>query len=226
MSAEEKRDWIETFIGGALGVAAIVAAVCEYRLGDGGAMAGMLKDVFGTAVVVVLLLFAVMPKWKPRNLDKLLEREVETWGKQNVPMIFKSTVTKDSKCIQRFSILQNPQKKYTKLILEKENLDIDALAHHPHETGRFLDIPDYAEMIQNEFQVEIIMNQSHFQKIEGIDQTINDLSLAINQICKNVKATTNAGIIKLQCEKIASKYDVYAFVETLNFVLDVVKVIA
>ena len=51
---DEKQEWIEVFVGGACGLIAIIAAIVEYCLGENGALAGLFKDVFGTAVVVFL----------------------------------------------------------------------------------------------------------------------------------------------------------------------------
>ena len=89
MNTDERKDWIETFIGGTFGAIAIIATIVEFALGDNGAIAGMLKDIFGTAVVVVLLIMA-MPKRKPKNVAVVLEKCVEKWGADNAPLIFKA----------------------------------------------------------------------------------------------------------------------------------------
>ena len=86
MSSDERNDWIETFVGGACGVIAILAAVIEYILGDNGAVAGMFKDIFGTLVVVVLLI-AAMPKRRKFNFEERLPAALEEWTKANANMI-------------------------------------------------------------------------------------------------------------------------------------------
>ncbi len=86
MSVDERKDWIETFIGGACGIAAIIAAIVEYALGDNGAIAGMLKDIFGTLVIVVLL-FAAMPKRQKLNFEERLTTALEEWMDNNSNMI-------------------------------------------------------------------------------------------------------------------------------------------
>ena len=86
MNPDEKKDWIETFVGGAFGIVAILAAVVEYALGDNGANAGMIKDVFGTLVVVVLL-FAAMPKRKKFDFAQYMTNALEEWMGSNANMI-------------------------------------------------------------------------------------------------------------------------------------------
>ncbi len=89
MSVDERKDWIETFVGGAFGVIAIIAAIIEYALGDNGAIAGMFKDIFGTLVVVVLL-FAAMPKRKKFNFEENLTAALDEWAKANSNMIVRN----------------------------------------------------------------------------------------------------------------------------------------
>ncbi len=90
MNSEERKDWIETFVGGAFGVVAIIAAIVEYSLGDNGAIAGMFKDIFGTLVVVVLL-FAAMPKKTKANFEEKLTSELESWINSHSNMIVKTS---------------------------------------------------------------------------------------------------------------------------------------
>lgn len=89
MTDDERKDWIETFIGGACGVVAIIAAVVEYILGDNGAIAGMLKDIFGTLVVVVILI-AAMPKRKKFSFEEKLAAALDEWANANSNMIVRN----------------------------------------------------------------------------------------------------------------------------------------
>lgn len=89
MNTNERKDWIETFFGGACGVAAIFAAIMEYILGDNGAIAGLLKDIFGTLVVVVLL-FAAMPKRQKFNFEEKLTSALDEWANANSNMIVRN----------------------------------------------------------------------------------------------------------------------------------------
>ena len=89
MNSDERKDWIETFVGGTFGVIAIIATIVEYALGDSGAIAGMFKDIFGTLVVVVLL-FAAMPKRKNFNFEEKLTAALDEWATANSNMIVRN----------------------------------------------------------------------------------------------------------------------------------------
>ena len=163
MITDERKDWIETFIGGACGVIAIVAAIVEYALGDNGAIAGMLKDIFGTLVVVVLL-FAAMPKRKPKNLSDILEKAVEEWGENNAPIIFKTeeyVQAQNSSSTQGFRLLQDPKGDYITLVnknLTRNSEEWSKYAKYSkgnHLTGKFLDMPDYATMTTGAFEMTL-----------------------------------------------------------------------
>ena len=86
MRKEERREWIEIFIGGAFGIIAIIAAIVEFCLGENGALVGCVKDIAGTLVVVVIL-FASL-EIKPRKIDKLLNDTLQEWIDQHSNMVF------------------------------------------------------------------------------------------------------------------------------------------
>ena len=237
-NADEKREWIEIFVGGACGVLAILAAIVEYCLGDNGALAGMFKDIFGTAVVVVLL-FASMPKRKPKNLVGILEQAVEDWGLDNAPVIFKSEEyeqAKDSNKTQSFVLLQDPKKEYINLVNAKlkpgssEWTEYANASKHNHRTGKFLDMPSYEDMVQGKFEILLCLEQKHFTDMDEIDSIINNLEAAINvhigekMTAKRTSASQKK--IRLSCEQIESEQDVNEFVDALDFILSLVKVIA
>ena len=237
MHTEERKEWIETFIGGACGVIAIIAAVFEYCLGDQGALAGMLKDIFGTAIVVVLL-FAAMPKRKPKNLPKLLELAVETWGINNAPLIFKAeeyVQAKNSTQTQCFLLLQNPKKDYISLANQNVAMDSPEWMKYAkygkanHLTGKFLDMPSYWDMTKNRFEMVLCMEQSHFKNMPEIDSIIINLVNAISVHCgENITPSRigTSNTIRLNCAQICSTQDVEDFVEALDFILSLVKVVA
>lgn len=238
LSAEEKRDWIETFIGGGCGIAAIVAAIIEYVLGDNGAIAGMLKDVFGTAVVVVLLIMA-MPKRKPKNLAKILEEAIEKWGTANAPMIFKVegfVCAKEGKYTQGFALLQNPSKYLTLLDLDKDNPDWHTYASYTSkQTGKFLDLPSYEEMVTNGFDFLFVLEQKHFKEKEDIKQIVSNIIAAVETRFKkeveeekiNVKRIGNSEKFTVGfTSPIANKKDIEFLISVIEYVLSLVKVIA
>lgn len=234
MNSDERKDWIETFIGGVCGAIAIVAAIVEFTLGDNGAMAGMFKDIFGTAVVVVLL-FAAMPKRKPKNLVSILEQAVEEWGENNAPLIFKAeeyVQAQNSKSVQGFRLLQNPKEDYIPLItqkIQKGSLEWARYAKYGnHLTGKFLDMPSYADMISGNFNITICLEQSHFKKMSEINTIVDNIARAI-PICGeakfNARRIGSSHTIELSCPQINSAEDIKDLIETLDFILSLVKVI-
>lgn len=236
MNSDEKKDWIETFVGGACGVIAIFAAIIEFVLGDNGALAGMFKDIFGTAVVVVLL-FAAMPKRKPKNLARILEQTVEEWGENNAPLIFKAeeyTRAQNSKNTQGFRLLQNPKEDYIPLVTQNITKGTSEWTRYAkygsgnHLTGKFIDMPSYADMISNDFKLTICLEQSHFRNMSEIDKIIVNIVSAIQTCGKakvNARRVGSSHTIELSCTQVNSYEDIKEFVEMLDFVLSLVKVI-
>ena len=234
MSNDEKKDWIETVLGGLFGVIAIIATFCEYWLGNNDALAGMIKDVFGTAVVVVLL-FAAIPHRKTKNLASLLKQRVEKWGEDNAPMIFQVegyVCAKGQNYTQGFALLQNPRKYVELLELKKGDPAWHTYANYTSkQTGKFLDLPAYEEMTAGEFEIRFVLGQKHFKEIEGISDIIKNIADATTKrfAAKNVKAecSGNSGEIKVKFNAaIESKKDIEDFVSVIDFVLSLVKVIA
>lgn len=238
MEKDEIRDWVETFIGGGCGIIAIIAAIVEYKLGDNGAVAGLMKDVFGTAVVVVLL-FMAMPKRKPRNLAKILEEKVEAWGFSNAPMIFKTegfVCAKEGKYTQGFVLLQNPSKYLTLLDLDKNNPEWHTYANYTSkQTGKFLDFPPYEEMVSKSFDVLFVLEQKHFKDKEDIKDIIDNIIKAIENRFKKevaneiieVRRIGNSEKFTVEFKsKISNKKEVEFLISVVDYILSLVKVIA
>ncbi len=238
MIADERKDWIETFIGGACGVIAIIAAIIEYALGDNGAIAGLFKDVFGTAVVVVLLIMA-MPKRKPKNLENILQDKVEAWGISNAPMIFKTegfVCAKENKYTQGFVLLQNPLMYLTLLDINQESDDWHSYASYTSKrTGKFLDFPPYKEMVSDKFDILFVLEQKHFKDKEDIKEIITNMKKAIEKhfekeiAAEKIKVNRIGNSEKFTIEfrsKISNKKDIEFLISVTDYVLSLVKIIA
>ena len=89
----DKMERDEKLWGSIFGIVAILAAIVEMCINgiDAGSIAGAIKDIAGTAVVFVVLAAFInnLPK-KPKNLVDILEKNVEDWGSDNAPLIFKT----------------------------------------------------------------------------------------------------------------------------------------
>lgn len=176
----EKKDKIEIFFGGVMGIVAIIAAIVEYCSGSN--IAGCIKDVSGTLVVVAILFASI--KIPSFGLRSKLEETVEKWGMENAPLILKAInwgATDGTK--QGFKILQG-QKDFTDRIvvpLNKDGEEWKKLADYNNKkTGRFIAMPSYDEMIANDFKITIYTNQSHFEKLDGFEDNFSNLIRAIN----------------------------------------------
>lgn len=233
-NSDERKEWIETFIGGACGVAAIIAAIAEYVLGDNGAIAGMFKDIFGTLVVVVLL-FAAMPKRKPKDLAAILEERVERWGLANAPLIFKAENYQSAagtNYAQGFVLLQDPTKypSLVGIIPDSEEWHRFAKAGQGNKTtGKFLSMPEYSTMITDSFKITFTMGQSHFKKKENMNDVFKDIVQAVKtkyQGYADIRPISSSFEMEITYKAIQTKQDIDNFVDSVDFVLSLIKVIA
>ena len=95
-------------------------------------------------------------------------------------------------------------------------------------TGKFLDLPSYQAMISSNFDMVIVMEQSHFKNMPEIDAVVDDIVDAINargETTVHAERIGKANKIRLSCRKIESSQDVEFLVDMLDFVLSLVKVI-
>lgn len=234
----DRNDFIEKVIGGILGAVAIIAAIVEMILGGFSAesIVTAIKDIAGTLIVVVLLVAFVksLPK-KPKNLSEILEKSVEDWGIDNAPLIFKTegyVAAQNSAYAQGFVLLQNP-KNYIALANQKLNQNNPEWKKYAQYgsgklTGKFLDLPSYHAMTSADFEMMIVMEQSHFKNMPEIDSIVDDIVAAINargETSVHAERVGKANKIRLSCKKIASSQDVEFLVDILDFVLSLVKVI-
>lgn len=235
----DKLEIKEKVWGGIFGAAAILAAIAE-MIANGVSNAsvfGMVKDVTATLVVVVILIAFFSANKKPKNITEILETDVEAWGEANAPLIFKTeeyVAAKDSPYSQGFVLLQDP-KSYVKLVnnrLTKGSAEWHKYAVYGksnHLTGKFIDMPSYDEMTEDDFTVLFTLEQSHFNNMPKIDNLIEQIeSAAKHHFAKQITAERvgKSRTIKLSCSRIKLKSDVDTFVEGIDFILSLVKVIA
>ena len=96
-------------------------------------------------------------------------------------------------------------------------------------TGKFLDMPSYEDMTNKQFEMLLCLEQSHFTKMPEIDTIVTDLSNAITAHCDTRIAAKRIGsshTIRLSCAPICSIQEVDDFVEHLDFILSLVKIVA
>lgn len=222
----EKKDKIEIFFGGAMGIVAIIAAIVEHCSGSN--IAGCIKDVSSTLVVVAILFASI--KFPSFKLKTRLENAVESWGENNAPLIMKAinwVATDDKK--QGFKILQNQEDFTDRIVapLNKDGEDWVKLADYSNKkTGRFIAMPSYEDMIANNFKVTIYTNQSHFEKLDNFDKNYSKLIDAIKVRYPECEVKPSSQhIMELSFKKISNRDDIIKFVNVLDFVMSVIKVI-
>ena len=242
----DKLDVKEKIWGGIFGAIAIIAAIAEMMANglSASSVCGAIKDVAGTAVVVLILCAFLKGIKRPKKIAEILEKAVEEWGDKNAPLIFKAEGYGDPKpapshyplYTQGYVLLQKPQTEYVKLVAS--NLTKDSDTWHKYaisdktnrSTGKFIDMPDYDKMTQEKFAVLITMNQRHFDKIPAVDDLIGQIAIAANsphdeRIEVSIVGEKKTRTILLTCKPIIFEDDVKAFVNKLDFILSLVKVI-
>ncbi len=235
----DKMDRDEKLWGGILGIIAILAALAEMFFNgfNAASVMGAVKDISGTLITVVLLVAFIksLPR-KPKDLPAILEQAVEEWGEDNCPLIFKTenyVPAQNSTYTQGFVLLQNPRE-YVSLVnkkLDRDNPERKKYAQYGNgkHTGKFLDFPSYEAMTLDGFSVLIVMEQSHFKNMPEINSIVESIVLAIGSRGEgkiSAKRVGSSNKIRLECSKIESVQDVESFVDTLDFVLSLVKVVA
>lgn len=221
------------------GIIAILAAIGE-ALANGfdiASVMGAVKDVSGTLIIVVLFIMFVkqIPR-KPKNLVDILKYEVENWGMNNAPLIFKAegyVSAKDSPYTQGFLLLQNPKRFASLIDLNPESLEwIDYAKYGSGKklTGKFIDLVDYKKMTEESPRIRFIMEQSHFSKMEKIDDIIEDIIRAINIKYKDIVSAKREGnsykFVLTFKKKIETVSEVERLVNVLDYVLSLVKVVS
>lgn len=129
-------------------------------------------------------------------------------------------------------MLQNP-KSYVSLA---NNIKFDSPEWHKYAkygngalTGKFLDMPEYKTMTESDHELLFVMEQDHFKKsIESdYNSIIDDIITAINSRSDKITASRVGASykIRLSCPKIETDKDVELLVETLDFILSLIKVV-
>lgn len=235
----DNLDSKEKVWGGVFGGITIISAIAEMIFGglDAASVAGMIKDVSSTLVVVVVLIVFLksLPK-KMKKMDDILENVVETWGRDNIPFIFKIEgyeKSQDSNYVQGFCLLQDTGEYIslaTTLKVDSDEQMKKYASYRSKHTGKFIDMPSYKDMVSADFDVTFSLETKHFLEIENmgeyIDNIIKAVSIRMNYIV-GVERIGKASLrFKVKFKRIETKEAADSFVEVMDFILSLVKVIA
>ena len=176
-----------------------------------------------------------MPKRKPKDLESILEERVEKWGLVNAPLIFKAENYQSAagtNYAQGFVLLQDPTKypSLVGIVPDSEEWHRFAKAGQGNKTtGKFLSMPAYSTMVTDNFKIIFTMGQTHFKKKENINDVFKDIVNAVKTKCHgyaDIKPISSSLEIEITYKAIQTKQDVEKFVDSVDFVLSLVKVIA
>lgn len=233
-----QEDFQEKFWGGIFGIISISAAIGEAVVNGISlpSILGAVKDVSGTLVVVVLLVAFIkqLPR-KLKNTSEILEQSVENWGIDNAPLLFKAqgyVSAKGSEYTQGFLLLQNPRSYASLSNLNPSSpdwLDYAKYGGGKKLTGKFIDFPDYKTLTEDTAKIQVTMEQSHFSKMPEISNIINDIINSINVRYKDIATASRIGSsykFTVSYKKITTAEDIKIFIEILDFILSLVKVVA
>lgn len=226
----------ETVFGGLFGVVAIAAIVAEMVIAgfDSSAIAGGVKDIASTIVIVMVFIVAVknFVKNQPKKLADKLSGSLDDWGNNNCPLIFKTTdFAPVPPYVQGFTILSEP-KEFLDIPQVKYDLENELVQKYASQkskkTGKFIDMPSCHDMVSDKFTVKINFIQSHFINREnGFKDVADSINkrFAINGIQAQIP-TEKAKDFTVSIPKISSADEIDQFIDLLDFVLTLVKIIA
>lgn len=148
---------METLWGGIFGVVAILAAIVELILGgvDGASIAGMIKDIFGTLVAVMILVVAIrqaIPRKEKLNIDEKVLRSLENWEHINSNMISKHVYNEKENAYELF------------LRTDIKNFYVGTTEKKGTNSGRFvrLPMPKDGAYSQGKISLTFYLNEATF----------------------------------------------------------------
>ncbi len=233
---EEKHD----LLAGIFAAIAIIAIICEVAFADftKESFVSAIKDISGILIDVLVLFIAASAfiKKKQKNIVSILDKSIEEWGNKNLPLVFKVEGFKqaqNSSYTQGFALLQNPREYITVL---KKNL----ISTHPewskyasyssNLTGKFIDMPSTVSMTNGKFDICVVMSQSHFKNMPDFEKSFSGIIECINDNYKDVLTAYPLGKeFKFKIDfkqEIKTQDDINAFIEILDYVVSLVKVVA
>ena len=232
----EKTD----LLAGIFALAAFVAIVCEIAFGGftRESIAGGIKDMAGILVDVLVLIIAASTflKKKNKNIVSMLDSALEDWGDKNLPLVFKVEGFKqaqNSSYTQGFSLLQNPRDYITVL---KKNLNpshpewAKYASYSSSVTGKFIDMPSTISMTNGKFDISIVMSQSHFKNMPDFENAFSGIVECVNENYRDVLTAYPIGKeykFKIEfMQEIKTQDDINAFIEVLDYIVSLVKVVA
>lgn len=170
-----KKIGMETLWGGIFGVVAIMAAIIEAALNgfEAVAIAGTIKDIFGTLVTVMVFVFAIKSLLSTKeklSIEERIVRALDDWQKANSTMIIKSS---DDEKTGKYGFH-----------MRTDIRDFYRAAPLTKNSGWFvrLPLPQTGNYGQDNLQIEFHLNKGTF--FEGIPLSADELKHNFDQLNK------------------------------------------
>lgn len=213
---------LETILGGIFGIIAIIAIVVEMSVANFTAEAiwGGIKDIAGTFVAVMVFVVAIRSfvVSRPKNLNELLEANLNKFEEKNLPLVFRvkdfvSTQGFD----QGFAILQNFDEFPTlDFSLKKgDNTYENYRTQKSKTTGKFIDLPSVAEMLSSNFNIRFSFIGSNIYE----EQYKTTIKYAISKKFSEYSCSNITNNFTVSVPKIKSIQDIEHMISLFEFVI-------
>ncbi len=170
-----KKIGMETLWGGIFGVVAIVAAIVEGAINgfEAAVIAGTIKDISGTLVTVIILIFAIKSLWPTKetlSIEERIVRALDNWQKANSTMIIKSS---DDEKTGKYGFH-----------MRTDVRDFYRAAPLTKNAGWFvrLPMPQSGNYGRDDLQIEFHLNKGTF--FEGVSLSADELNHNFDQLNK------------------------------------------
>ena len=220
---EDRKNKIEIYVGGALAVIAIVAAISRAIVAGVSieTFLDMVINVAGLGVSALVMFVAIrsIVTNSPKNLKQELESALGHWEDGNRPLVFKvSDFDATGKYQLRYAILAR-QTDFLELpkTLSSE-MEARLTSKNSKASGKFVSLPSIDQMVKNGFVMEFHLIDSSYSgdMKELVGRTVKCILLRFPGVKITQKGSNDFDV---EHEVIATRDDVRALVAFINFVL-------
>lgn len=174
-----------------------------------------------SALVMFLAIRSII-KNTPQNIRQELESAFKNWEADTRPLIFKvSDFEEKEKYKICYAILANPND----FLDLPQNLSIEweakLMTKNSKQSGKFLSLPSFEEMIENDFNMEFhFIDSSYIEEKSEMKNLVNKTVKCISGRFSSIRATPKgSNDFSIDYNKILSKTDVCELIVFINFVI-------
>lgn len=221
-----KKNKVEIYIGAALAVTAITAMILRmivlgitiYTVLD------MIISVTALSVSALVMFVAIRSiiMNAPKNIHQELESAFDSWETDNRPLLFKVSDFEEK---EKYKICYAILTDHTVFLDLPQNLSSEMEAKlntkNSKQSGKFLTIPSFVEMTQEDFTMEFHFVASSYIEVKSqmkdlVGKTVKSISMRFPNIRTTPKGTTS---FTAEYSKITTKQEVRDLTSFVNYVL-------